>query len=87
MTLGYSGRPRLVPTVARVTGRGRSDSPTRLINEATVRTRRRASILRVAIPAVLGVLIGGVLVFGYGLSFFMPMIELLKEISAPEGAY
>ena len=49
--------------------------------------RRRASILRVAIPAVLGVLIGGVLVFGYGLSFFMPMIELLKEISAPEGAY
>ena len=60
----------------------------RMVADTYSRTaRRRASILRVAIPAILGVLVGGVLVFGYGLSFFMPMIELLKEISAAEGAY
>jgi general secretion pathway protein F len=47
---------------------------------------RQSTIWRVAVPTVCGVLLGGVLVFGYGLSLFYPLVSLLKDISMPGGA-
>jgi type II secretory pathway component PulF len=46
---------------------------------------RRSFVWRVVLPTVLGVLIGGLLVLGYGLALFLPMTELLHDISAAGG--
>ena len=34
-------------------------------------------------PTICGVLLGGTFVLGYGLSLFLPVIQLLKDISLP----
>jgi len=41
----------------------------------------RASVLRVVVPAVLGALLGGTVVFLYALSLFLPLIQLLIDTS------
>ncbi len=43
-----------------------------------------ALIWRVLVPTVLGAAIGGLLVFAFGLSLFLPWIDLLTELSLPE---
>lgn len=48
-------------------------------NSAQVESSRWRSWL----PAILGVLIGGVIVLAYALSLFAPMIELLKTLTKP----
>jgi type II secretory pathway component PulF len=45
--------------------------------------RRKLSFWRVWLPIVFGAVIGGTLVLLYGLSLFMPMIELLKTLTRP----
>ncbi len=46
---------------------------------------RQATIWRVAVPSVCGVLLGGVLVLAYCLSVFYPVVALLKDITLPGG--
>ena len=47
--------------------------------------RRQATIWRVVTPAICGVLLGGTFVFGYALSLFLPVVQLLKDVSLPGG--
>jgi type II secretory pathway component PulF len=42
--------------------------------------------LRLVLPAVLISIIGGTLVFVFGISLFMPMVDLMKQIALPGGA-
>jgi type II secretory pathway component PulF len=45
--------------------------------------RRKLSFWRVWFPIILGSLIGGSLVLLYGLSLFLPMVELLRTLTQP----
>jgi type II secretory pathway component PulF len=46
---------------------------------------RQQTIWRVVAPTIAGLLLGGMFVLGYGLSLFVPVIQLLKDISLPGG--
>lgn len=48
--------------------------------------QRQSAIWRIVTPSVCGVLLGGTFVLGYCLSFFLPLVQLLKDISLPTGA-
>lgn len=48
---------------------------------------RQGKIWRVVVPAICGVLLGGVFVYAYGLSLFYPVITLLQDLSIPGGSY
>ena len=43
----------------------------------------REAVWNVAIPALAGAVLGGVFVFTYGLCVFLPVIQLLQDLSAP----
>lgn len=47
---------------------------------------RQGAIWRVVTPSICGILLGGAFVLGYCLSLFLPMVQLLKDISIPMGA-
>jgi type II secretory pathway component PulF len=46
---------------------------------------RQQTIWRVAMPTIAGVLLGGSFVLGYGLSLFLPVVQLLKDVALPGG--
>jgi hypothetical protein len=48
--------------------------------------RRQSAIWRIAAPSICGILLGGTFVLGYCLSLFLPMVQLLKDISLATGA-
>jgi hypothetical protein len=48
--------------------------------------QRQSAIWRIATPSICGVLLGGTFVLGYCLSLFLPMVQLLKDVSLPTGA-
>ena len=50
------------------------------------KARRQEAIWRFMAPTICGVLLGGVFVLGYSLSLFLPVVQLLKDISLPGGA-
>jgi type II secretory pathway component PulF len=47
---------------------------------------RQQTIWRVVAPTICGVVLGGMFVLGYGLSLFLPVIQLLRDVSLPGGA-
>jgi type II secretory pathway component PulF len=50
------------------------------------KAHRQEAIWRFVAPTICGVLIGGTFVFGYALSLFLPVVQLLEDISLPGGA-
>lgn len=44
---------------------------------------RQEKLWRVIAPTICGLLIGGAVVLGYGLSLFLPVIQLLKDLATP----
>jgi len=50
------------------------------------KARRQEAIWRFMAPTICGVLLGGIFVLGYSLSLFLPVVQLLKDISLPGGA-
>jgi type II secretory pathway component PulF len=50
------------------------------------KARRQEAIWRFVAPTICGVLLGGMFVLGYSLSLFLPVVQLLKDISLPGGA-
>lgn len=46
---------------------------------------REQTIWRVAVPTICGVLLGGLLVLGYALTLFLPVVQLLKDVALPIG--
>lgn len=69
--LGGESRPRALRFVAKVYG---------------LKAERQATVWRVIGPAMIGVFFGSLVVFGYGLSVFLPIIQLLKHVALPGGA-
>ena len=43
--------------------------------------QRQAAICRIALPTLIGALLGGAVVFAYGLCVFGPYIRLLQDLS------
>ncbi len=50
------------------------------------KARRQEAIWQFLAPTICGVLLGGTFVLGYSLSLFLPVVQLLKDISLPAGA-
>ncbi len=50
------------------------------------KAHRQEAIWRFVAPTICGVLLGGTFVLGYSLSLFLPVVQLLKDISLPGGA-
>lgn len=44
---------------------------------------RQAAVWRLAMPALIGALVGGAIVFVYALSMFGPLISLLRDLASP----
>ena len=47
--------------------------------------QRQQTIWELVVPTICGVLLGGAFVLGYGLSLFLPVIQMLKDVSMPGG--
>lgn len=47
--------------------------------------QRQQTIWELVAPTICGVLLGGAFVLGYGLSLFLPVIQMLKDVSMPGG--
>lgn len=50
------------------------------------KANRQARYWRLLLPSLLGLFFAGVLVLGYGLSLFLPIVQLLKDVASPLGA-
>lgn len=48
--------------------------------------QRQEAIWRFVVPSLCGILLGGAFVLCYSLSLFLPIVQLLKDISLPGGA-
>jgi hypothetical protein len=48
--------------------------------------QRQAKIWRYVAPSICGVVLGGCVVLGYGLSLFLPLVQLLKDVALPGGS-
>ena len=49
------------------------------------KAERQQTIWRVVAPTICGVVIGAVLVLGYGLGLFLPVVQMLKDVAMPPG--
>ena len=47
--------------------------------------QRQQTIWELVAPTICGVLLGGAFVLGYGLSLFLPVVQMLKDVSMPGG--
>jgi type II secretory pathway component PulF len=48
--------------------------------------KRQSAVWRITAPTICGVLLGGTFVLGYCLSMFLPLVQLLRDVSLPGGA-